>query len=567
MLQELSIRNFAIIDDLSIRFSGGLSILSGETGTGKSILINAVNLLLGSRASGEMIRTGCEHAELEAVFDVPPESLAARKMEQHGYDPREGLLIRRVISRSESNRIYINGRLATMQILGNISENLACISGQHAHQGLLKEEQHLLILDQFDGLMPLRAELNDRYHAMQPMIEALAKLKEMKKSQSEHLELLQFQRDEIEAAALTAGEDGELERERIRLKNSALLMSAVHGSIAALYDHQGAVTEQLAAVRKELEKAGRIDPTLVPFTENLYDIGYRLEELTDALRGYLTGVQVDENRLVEVEERLDRLNKLKRKYGGSLTAVFEHLDTIGRELQEIENVDEQIEAMEDRLSAQRRELTGLAESLSEKRRDAAAQLKSRIEDELAQLNMRGTAFEVRLSSVAPGPNASPYLVSNGRMVTECGWDRAGFFIAPNVGEHLKPLASIASGGELSRIVLAIKAILAKTDALETVIFDEVDAGIGGGTAEVVGEKLCRLAAVHQVVCITHLPQIAKFGDHHFSISKVVRKGRTRTELRLLDKEGRIEEIARMLGGVEITPATLAHAREMLERSK
>jgi DNA repair protein RecN (Recombination protein N) len=564
MLQELSIRNFAIIDDLNIRFSKGLTILSGETGAGKSILINAVNLLLGSRASSTLIRTGCETAELEALFEIAPESRIGQLMAQHGYDPAEGLLIRRLISHSENNRIYINGRLATMQVLNAVTENLASISGQHAHQHLLREDQHLLILDQFGGLLPLRQAVRDEYHQLVPLIRELEKLHEMKHRQAEQVELMRFQRDEILEADVEPDEDQQREQERSRLKNSEFLYQTVFDGIENLYGSQGSIFERLAEIKHGLDRGARIDTGLEPLANQLADISYRLEDLVGELRDYLNQVVFDPSRLEIVEERLDVINKLKRKYGGSLDAVRNHLDSTIQALSKIENIDAEIQTAEDALDRRHRQLAESALKLSEKRQKAAEKLSAAVESQLQDLKMGQTRFEVDLRVPAADPQTSPYLTFEGKLMTETGFDRASFRIAPNVGEALKALAAIASGGELSRIILAIKAILAATDSVETVVFDEVDAGIGGGTAEVVGRKLAELAQTHQVVCITHLPQIARFGDSHFRIAKQVRNGRTQTHMTPLTKAERIEEIARMLGGVEITPTTRAHAEEMLK---
>ncbi len=565
MLLELSIRNFAIIDDLRIHFSDGLTILSGETGAGKSILINAVNLLLGSRASATLIRTGCKAAELEALFKLPPDSKAAITLAENGYPSEEALLIRRIISRRESNRIYIGDRLATMQLLGAVTENLASISGQHAHQNLLKDEQHLLILDKFGGLLPLRLAHVDCYRQVLPQMERVNKLKSLKNRQAQQSELAQFQKKEIEEACLKKEEDIALEQERSRLKNSEFLSQAVYQSIEELYSRHGSVVEQLAAVRHNLDKAARIDTVLTPRLESLSEISFHLEDLVADLRSYLKNVQTDDSRLEAVEERLDLINKLKRKYGESLGDVFMHLDTISRQLSELGNLDGEIAEAEETLSILHKRLADLSTRLSQARGAAAAGLAGKVEAELASLSMPQTRFEVAIRRLPVEEPTASCLQIDGMQINETGVDRVTFKIAPNIGEDLKPLAAIASGGELSRIVLALKAILAATETVETVIFDEVDAGIGGGTAEVVGVKLLELARHHQVLCITHLPQIAKFGEHHFGISKQVVNGRTLTVIHPLDNKGRVEEIARMLGGVDITATTLNHARELLKR--
>ena len=565
MLKELSIRNFAIIDDLTISFSDGFTILSGETGAGKSIVLNAVNLLLGSRASAAIIRTGAEVAELEALFLIFPESDVARLMVKQGFDPSDGLLIRRIISRSESNRVYINDRLATMQLLNTITDNLASISGQHAHQGLLKEEQQLLILDQFGGLIPFRTQASDCFHEMLPLIERLKELYALRDRQAEHVELLEFQKKEIEDASIIRGEDLEMEQERLRLKNSELLYQTVYDSIEELYSAQGSIAERLAEVRKNLDRLSQIDAKLSRKAEDLAQAAYQIEDLTEELRNYLKTVQMDEKRLETVEERLDTLQKLKRKYGGSLDAVLSYFETIRQELSAVENISEKTGATETKLDKLHNHLAELTSQLSEKRIATAEMLCQKVMTELDSLRMSQTRFDVSLQKIPADENTNPHLTVNGNILNAAGLDRATFLIAPNIGEALKPLASIASGGELSRVVLALKAILAETDSVETLIFDEVDAGIGGSVAEMVGQKLSELSRHHQVICITHLPQIAKFGIHHFSVTKGVSNGRTRTTITSLSQKDRIKEIARMLGGAEITEATLNHAREMLKR--
>jgi DNA repair protein RecN (Recombination protein N) len=563
MLRELSIRNFAIIEDLRIRFDAGLTILSGETGAGKSIIINAVNLLLGSRATASLIRTGEESAELEALFAISPDSESAATLKVQGDDPDEGLLVRRVISRTNRHRIYLNGRLATMQLLRQTTANLASISGQHAHQHLLKEEVHLTLLDQFGGLMPLREAVRMQYENLLPLLNKRRKLLERRARKAERTELLQFQQTEIEAAAIQPEEDVDLEAERTRLRNAEQLYQVVSGSIDGLYSSPGAAIERVGEVRKTLEAAARLDGALAPTVTELGEAAYQLEDICERLRDYGRTLELEEGRLAEVEERLDLLNRLKRKYGGSLTAIGDHLAAITAELDAAEHMDADLEALDGDVAATRERLVALSLDLSEKRVAAAVGMAEQIEAELHALKMAPTRFEVAVTQASAEPATDPDLAHEGRWLSEKGFDRAQFLISPNVGEAIRPLAGIASGGELSRVVLALKAILAKTDAVHTIVFDEVDAGIGGDVAEIVGGKLDALARHHQIICITHLPQIAKFGQAHFKIVKNVVKGRTTTTMQALDAEARVSELARMLGGVEITDTTLAHAREML----
>ena len=563
MLLELSIKNFAIIDDLRIRFPEGLTILSGETGAGKSIIINAVNLLLGSRASANLIRTGAETAELEALFHIPPGSSAAGAMLDQGLEIDEGLLVRRHISRSDRHRIYINGRLMTMQALKEITRHMASISGQHAHQGLLKEDRQLLILDQFGGLLSLRDRVHTAYHRLVLLLQELKELKQSKKNQADQIELLKFQQKEIRAARVRSGEDAELENEALRLKHAEKLYQTVYNCLETLYSSGGAVVEQLAGVKKELEAVTLYDPSLSATVDGISDVAYRIEDIVHELRAYLPRIQTDEQRLVEIEDRRDLLNNLKRKYGDTLEDVLKRADIIQQELNAIENLSGNISAAEKAVAAAHAETVRWCQELSRKRAQAAEAVSRKVEKELSTLKMPNTRFQVGLALIPADKSLHKRLQADGYGLTETGLERAAFLIAPNVGESLKPLSDIASGGELSRVVLALKVILAGNDAVETVVFDEVDAGIGGGAAEVVGKKLSTLSGVHQVICITHLPQIAKFGTAHYRISKQIRGGRTKTVIDRLDEKNRVSELARMLGGEKITPKTLAHAREML----
>jgi DNA repair protein RecN (Recombination protein N) len=567
MLSELSIKNLAIIDDLSVSFSKGLTILSGETGAGKSILINAVNLILGTRAPATLIRTGEENAEIEALFSINPDSPASRLMEENGLAAEDSLLIRRIISASDRHKIYINGRMGTMQMLADITRNLASISGQHAHQGLLQEDQHLMFLDQFGNLLPLKEKIADVYGRIQPLLQKHHTFRALEQKQVQHLEFLNFQKNDIENAKLIPDEDTVLEEKRLRLKHGETLSKTVQNALHELYHMDGALFERLSDIRKNLDKASEIDSQLKAPAEDISDIIFRIEDISGTLRDYADGINTDSGLLDETDARIDFLNKLKRKYGGSggtLDDVLALYHSICEELKEVENLSSTITDLEQKLDVEHRTLVTLSRELSMARKKAAKTLSSRVENELSGLDMKKTRFEVQVNPVTADTHTSRWMKDGDYAISETGFDKALFMIAPNVGEELKPLSKIASGGELSRVVLALKAILAGVDSVETVVFDEVDAGIGGRVAEKVGEKIKALSAHHQVICITHLPQIAKFGDQHYKIEKSVFQGRTRTGISPLSGHQRIEEMARMLGGVKITEKTLEHAREMLE---
>jgi len=563
VLRELSIRDFAIIDDLSISLDRGLTVLTGETGAGKSILINAVNLILGSRASPELVRTSEEAAELEALFEVPPDNPAAKIAEEQGFDLSDGLVVRRIIQRNGRHKVYLNGRLSTTQILSSINNHLASIAGQHAHQSLLKPEYHLLVLDESAGLSGLRSEVAGHYHEMLPLIKRLASLRREVAEQSAHRELLEFQCGEIEEAKIEPGEDEDLEQELRRLKNAERLYETVGLCVDQLYCGEGALVEGLTGVGRELQVLAEVDQALGPLQGRVNGVSYELEDIANELRKYLQGIVFDAETLERVELRLDTLQRLKRKYGGSLQSVVARGKEMAEELERASSLPHEIVELESRLQGLYDRLTGLCQRLSEKRKKAATHFAEKVQNELASLGMSKTRFEVTFKGVPVDDKADPHLTLGNGGMEGTGIDRVEFLIAPNVDEELKPLAQIASGGELSRIILALKAILANKASVETLIFDEVDAGIGGGVAEMVGKKLASLSRFHQVICITHLPQIAQFGKQHFKIAKTVSKGRTRTTISYLEGDDRVKEMARMLAGVDITGKAMAHAREMI----
>ncbi len=563
MLRELSIKNFAIIDDLSIDLEEGLTVLTGETGAGKSIIVNAVNLILGSRASPELIRSSEDTAELEALFEVPPDSPAARTARQQGIDLSEGLLARRIIQQNGRHKVYINGRLATTQILCSISEHLASIAGQHAHQSLLKPQHHLLVLDQFADLSELRADVSSHYHEILPLIRRLGVMKGQLSQQSGQRELLELQCREIQQAQIVPGEDEALEQELQRLKHAERLYESVGRCGDGLYGARGAVVEHLTEIGKELRSLGEIDHTLSPVAKRVEAASFELEDISNELQDYLQGIVFDSDRREAVELRLNTLQRLKRKYGGSLDSVLARGREMEDELKRASSLPQEIAETQAKLTEVHKKLGDLCRRLSAKRRQAAIHFVKAVQRELSSLGMAKTRFDVRFDHVAVDGQADPHLVTDNSGIEATGTDRVEFLIAPNVGEELRPLAQIASGGELSRIILALKAMMATKRSVETLIFDEVDAGIGGGVAEMVGSKLESLAHFHQVICITHLPQIARFGKSHFKIAKTVAKERTRTTITHLHGEARVKELARMLAGVKITKKALAHAREMM----
>ncbi len=563
MLRDLHIKDFAIIDSLQLSFQEGLNILSGETGAGKSIIVGALNLLLGGRASADLIRTAKDEAVVEAVFDLA----ACREAQEylHTWDiaaDDEQVIIRRIITKSGKNKIVIGDRLATMQMLSQLGGCLIDISGQFSQQLLLQAENHLDILDRYGGLTPLRDTYQSHFTAFNNKSGELTRLIEHDRNKEQRRELLSFQHDEIEKAQLAPGEEEDLLKERKILANAEKLHEKTYGVYASVYEADDSLLGALKKAAGVLDEAAAIDPELSGHKEEMQSVVIRLDDLVLSLRTYAEKIPIDNSRLEYVENRLSEMQRLKKKYGKSIEELVAFKQEIQDELKNLEGASKRIEELQKELAVEAKNLWQLAEELSEKRDKAAKRLKKSIEDELATIGMKKTSFVTRFQHAArPAADDSSYGLGE---LHARGMDNAEFYIAPNIGEEPRPLSRIASGGELSRIVLAIKKILARNYRVATLLFDEVDAGIGGAIAESVGEKLQEIAKTHQVLCITHLPQIACFGNAHFSVRKNVQAGRTVTSVNLLDRKERVEEITRMLGGKQVTEKTRAHAIEMLQ---
>jgi len=567
MLHALAIKNFAIIEDLRIEFGPGLSVLTGETGAGKSIIIQAVNMLLGSRASADLVRTGKDNAELEAVFDIAPDSHAARLIADQDMDIEEGLMIRRVVSAEGKSKIYVNARQTTLDFLKQVTENIAGVSSQHAHQGLLKEDQHLDILDEFAQTLDLRKDVAGLYRQIVPLKKEIANLKAGKEKAEKELELLQFQVDEIETASIQTGEDQELIQKRDQLQNAAQIFETVNSAVHNLYDREGSVLDQVSGTSARFGRFCDTDESLGALARRLDEISYELQDLVIELRSFAAGIDLDPQSLDQVDRRLDQIVKLKRKYGGSIDTIFEQYRNMSENLADIQGIEGRIETLEQEQKGLVDRIRQKAKVLSMLRQKEGLALARLAKVELGALEMGRASFEVDFFT-DPGVDPDELVTADNEKISATGMDRVRFLLTPNPGEAPKPLAKIASGGELSRIVLALKAVLCRDQFFETLIFDEVDAGIGGATSDKVGLKLKELGRVQQVICITHLAQIARYGNHQFRITKQVSGGRTATRITPLTcQEDRVKELARMIGGSRITDATLAHARELLDTAE
>ncbi len=557
VLLELVVENYAVVERLRVPFHPGLNLLTGETGSGKSIVVDALGLLLGVRASADMIRTGETRARVGGIFDVREQAALRRILEPAGLEIEEGeLLIEREILANGKSRAFVGSRPVSVALLRELAPCLAEIHGQHDQQLLFSTEAQREMLDAFAAHRPLLdaiAAVFSRWRA------AAAELEELERGEQEKLRLLDlwsFQRKEIEEAALQPGEDASLENQRRILQNVQRLEEAAAAAYAAVYDGDDAALSRVRSAAKRLDELCRIDSSLGALREQLQAADLSLQEVAFGLRDYLGKLEANPGRLDEVENRLAALDRLKRKYGPSIEDTLSFLADTVRQIDALEHSAERMEELRRARQSLASEFEKLAAELRARRAAAARKLEKRVEAELAQLSMERTVFRVEIAPAAWAPH---------------GADRVEFLVSPNLGEEPRPLEKVASGGEISRIALALKTCLAAparsaADAVRTLVFDEVDAGVGGSAAEGVGRRLKKLAAAHQVLCVTHLPQIASFADHHYRVEKRESQGRTQAVLSELDAEGRTREIGRMLSGQKLTPEALKNAEQLIRMS-
>jgi len=559
VLLEISIRNFALIDNVRLALSPGLNVLTGETGAGKSIIIDAVELALGARASAEVIRTGADKAVVDVVFDIMETPALGRLVAEMGLGeaPDPTLVVSREVPADGRAACRVNGRIVNLSVLRELTERLIDIHGQHEHQSLLRPERHVDLLDAFGGeeASTLRTEVAAAWRAWQGTLEEIRGLAGDERDRARKVDLLRFQAEEIGRAKLKPTEEDELQEERRLLASAEKRHEAAARAYSSLYGGDGAgpasAHDQLGRALGALEDMAVMDPGVGPMLEAIRQASYQVDDTARDVRQYRDAVFFDPGRLAEVESRLDLITSLKRKYGASVAEVLAFAAGAGAELERLSNSAELLGQLEDEARTQRADLGTLAGRLTELRQRVAGSLEGAIETSLGDLGMKKTRFQVGfVPEDPPGPR---------------GAEKAEFLFSPNPGEPPKPLSRIASGGEMSRVMLALKAILAETDEISTMIFDEIDSGVGGGAAQAVGEKLATIALARQVVCVTHLARIASLSNAHYLISKEATGGRTETRVKTLTAEERVEEVARMLAGHPPTPITLANAKEMLEQ--
>jgi DNA repair protein RecN (Recombination protein N) len=551
MLTELRIRDYAVIDRLTLSLGPGLNALTGETGAGKSIIVGALSLLLGERASADVVRTGADRAEIEGVFDVDANTAVQDALAQHGLEPEDGLLIlRREIAAGGRGRVWVNGTAATVALLGELGAHLVDLHGQHEHQSLLQPRQQRALLDAWSDALPLAAEVQRQHARVREARAALDDLDARVRESEQRADFLRFQLEEIDRAKLKPGEEEELERESRRLEHAGELAGLAEVLHAELYATETSVAARLTEVRRQLEQLVRIDPALAEWQEVVQNALYGLEELGREMGGYATGVEQDPARLDELRRRQDTLFRLKRKYGPGLEDVIRTADAARAELALLDGSGLDRDRLEREMADAGKALHAAAGQLSAVRAKGGRRLAAEIAAVLPELGMAAARFVIEL---APLPE-----------IAAAGAEDVEFRIAVNAGFEPRALSRVASGGELSRVMLALKTSLARLDRIPTLVFDEVDAGIGGRVAVQVGEKLARVAADHQVFVITHLPQIASRADHHLLVQKMDRNGITATTVEPLTGDVRVRELARLLGGDPESGVSLEHARELLQ---
>jgi DNA repair protein RecN (Recombination protein N) len=569
MLKTLTIKNYALIEGIEIGFEPGLNIITGETGAGKSILIDALSLVLGERASPDIVRKGSDKAVVEAVLGASGNNTVKHLLRENEIDVLEELILRREVSAKGQSRCFVNDTPVTLGLLQSIGDVLVDLHGQHAHQSLLRSETHIDLLDDFGGLEGLRMEYGDAYEALGKLFRELEELQAKERQLREKRDLYEFQIQEIDAVMPQAGEEDALESELKILENSEKLFEATSQLHQMLYEGDQAVYDQLVRARNQLEDLSGIDRSFEEMKNECASAVAIIGEVEKFIQSYNSKIEFNPGRLEEIRERLGRLAMLKKKYGGSIDTILSHREKIGGEFALAENFEEEIRKLTDRIERARKVCSTAAERLSAKRQELVGKVGKSVVAELARLGIANARFDVRIENRPMGKTNGAHeraFVKLGREVYEAtpkGMDFVEFHLSTNMGEDPKPLVKVASGGEISRVMLALKTILARSERLPLLIFDEIDVGVSGRIAQSVGKSMMNLSQLHQVIAITHLPQIAGLADTHFVVEKVEKEKRTMTRLRKLDLDERVEEVAKLMSGTEITEAGLEGARELM----
>ncbi|MBI3586914.1 MAG: DNA repair protein RecN [Ignavibacteriales bacterium] len=571
MLKTLHIKNYALIDEVEVAFESGLNIITGETGAGKSILIDALSLVLGERANSDVVRKGMEKAIVEAIFSVASNKRVKTVLEANEIEIQEELILRRDVSTKGQSRCFVNDTPATLTVLQTIGDLLVDLHGQHEHQSLLKTETHIDLLDDFGGLEGLREEYKTVYDSLTALFRELEELQVREHQLKEKRDLYEFQIKEIDAVTPQPGEEDALEAELKILENSEKLFEATSQLHQMLYEGEQALYDQLVLARNQLEDLAEIDKSFEDSKNECASVVAMIGEVAKFIQAYNSKIEFNPERLEQIRERLGQLSLLKKKYGGSIDAIIEQREKIGKEFALAENFETEIKKLKEKIESERKNCSAAAQRLSTKRQELVGKINKSVIAELAKLGISNARFDVKvenrpLSKANGNDRIENAYIKLGREFYEAtpkGMDFVEFHISTNLGEDPKPLVKVASGGEISRVMLALKTILAKSERLPLLIFDEIDVGVSGRIAQSVGKSLKSLSQFHQVISITHLPQIAGLADTHFVVEKKEKDKRTSTRLRKLDIEERVEEVAKLMSGTEITEAGLEGARELM----
>jgi DNA repair protein RecN (Recombination protein N) len=565
MLKSLLVKDYALIGQINVEFDHGLNIITGETGAGKSILIDAMSLLLGERASTEVVRKGAQKSIVEGIFEIEGNKKVKKILEENEIEVLPELIMRREISLKGNNRCFLNDTPVTLNIIKDIGDLLVDLHGQHEHQSLLHPETHIDFLDEFGAT---ENPLKDYKEKFTHLTEASRKLNDLKQKENiikEKKDIYQFQIKEIDTVSPQEGEEEKINEELNILENSERLSELTNSVYEALYESENSVHDMLGEIENEIEELEKIDKSFSEIRSECENAVSLINDISHFVRTYKAKIDIDPEHLEELRNRLGAISLLKKKYGGSVKTIIEHRKRIGEEFELAENYSGSIEKLELEIK-KLREVCGIsAEALSKKRKEISIKVQKEVQEALTYLGIENSTFKVEIKQIAMDKNDKDFLIVNNKSYkyNSTGYDELEFFISTNPGEDPKPLAKVASGGEISRVMLALKSILAKTDKLPLLIFDEIDTGVSGRIAQKVGHALKNLAGFHQIISITHLPQIAGLADQHFAVEKTINDERVVSSIKKLNKDERIREVAKLMSGEKITEASLKGAKELM----
>jgi len=566
MLKSLQVKDYALIEAVEVEFERGLNIITGETGAGKSILIDAMGLLLGGRVlNSDIVRKGASKAVVEGIFEVEKNKKIKNLLEKNEIDFLPDLIVRREISLKGANRCFLNDSPVPLTLIKDVGDLLVDLHGQHEHQSLLRTDTHIEFLDEFGTPPELLGEFRQQYKTLSELTRYLEDWRSKEKTLKEKKDLYSFQVKEIDAVSPEEEEEDTLEKELKILENSEKLLELTSSIFDSLYESENSIYDSLVKVKNNLDELGAIDKTFLETNNECESALTLIKDISDFIRNYNAKIDLDPKRLEEMRERLGAINLLKKKYGGSVKAILDYRQKIGEEYQLAENYSESIKELETKIHSAREECGNIAAALSKNRKSSAAKVEKEIRDALKYLGIENSQFKVKIDQQPAENSTAQFVLINGNpfRYSYDGVDEVEFFISTNAGEDLKPLVKVASGGEVSRIMLALKTTLAKNDKLPLLIFDEIDTGVSGRIAQKVGQSLKSLASFHQVIAITHLPQISGLADYHFAVEKKITDGRVVSTIRKLNDEERIREVAKLMSGENITEASLKGAKELM----